>query len=122
MKGKGKKAANLIEGGSELIATDDRDVFILRDGQGDKTVSGFDPSEDKVMFDFNSYSDVLGPFGFLSDGQVITDFTGLTSIHVSASDVNGDGVTDTSFLVGDDSIVLLGVAPSALSSGNLMGG
>ena len=116
------KKANLIEGSSELIGTDNRDVFVLREGQGDITVSGFDVTEDKILFDFNSYSDVLGFGQDISDGSVITDFTGQTRILVEAIDANSDGITDTRFTVGEDSIILLGVAPDSLASGNLMGG
>jgi hypothetical protein len=116
MKGKGKKAA------LEVIPTDDSDVFILRDGDGHLTVAGFEPGSDRIMFDFNSYSDVLGPLGRLSDGLTFTDFTGLTTIQVNATDTNNDGITDTTFTVGDDSITLLGIAPSDLYSGSLMGG
>jgi hypothetical protein len=118
------KAKRLIEGSSSndiLAGSRARDVFILREGGGDDVVDGFQPGIDKLMFDFNSYSDVLG-FGRLSDGQVITDFTGQTHILVQATDINNDGITDTTFTVGDDSITLLGVAPSDLYSGSIMGG
>lgn len=115
------KKLNLIEGGDTLIGTAQADQFVLREGQGNIVVEGFEPGSDKVLFDFNSYSDVLG-WGRLSDGQVITDFTGLTNILVSATDLNADGITDTMFSVGSDSITLLGVSPDRLYSGSLMGG
>jgi hypothetical protein len=118
---RGKKALNLIEGGNTLIGTDGRDQFIIREGQGHITVEGFEAGVDKVLADFNSYSDVFGPFGGFSDGQVFTDFTGLTTVHVDYDDFNGDGVTDTRLTFnGSDSVTLLGV--DAFGSGSLMGG
>jgi hypothetical protein len=124
MKGKGKKAAELnpIEGGDVLIGTSGADIFILREGQGDLTVEGFQPGIDRVMFDFSSYSDVLGPLGRLYDGLTFDDFTGGTHFVVSAVDANGDGITDTRFDANEDSITLLGVGPDLLFSGSLMGG
>lgn len=118
---KGKRLIEGSEGNDILTGTRARDVFILRDGSGNDIVQGFQPGIDKVLFDFNSYSDVLG-FGQLSDGQIITDFTGQTHILVQATDINNDGITDTTFTVGDDSITLLGIAPSDLYSGSIMGG
>jgi hypothetical protein len=113
---------NAIEGGSNLVGTEAADQFVLREGQGNIVVEGFGIG-DKILFDFNSYSDVFGPLGRLSEGLEFSDFTGLTNVKVSASDVNGDGIADTTFLVNDsDSITLLGVAPDSLYSGSLMGG
>lgn len=130
-KGKGQEASgdgpvtSFIEGGAGddlLIGTAEADRFMLREGGGHDTVEGFQPGIDRLGFDFSSYSDVLG-FGPLHDGQVITDFTGGTSILVEAIDANGDGITDTLFTVnGSDSVTLLGVAPGDLSSGSLFGG
>ncbi len=100
-----------------------RDIFVLREGGGNDIVTDFDIGEDRLLFDFNSYSDVFGPLGYLYDGQEFSDFTGLTHVRVDAVDANADGVIDTMFTVnGADSIVLLGIAPSSLSSGDLMGG
>jgi hypothetical protein len=113
---------NAIEGGDTLIGTAAADQFVLREGQGDIVVEGFEAGKDKILFDFNSYSDVLGPLGFLSDGQEFTDFTGGTHFTVSAVDANGDGLTDTRIDANSDSIIILGVAPDSLSSGSLMGG
>lgn len=114
---------NAIEGSGTLVGTEGADQFILREGQGNLVVEGFQVGIDRILFDFNSYSDAFGPLGRLSDGLQFSDFTGLTHVSVSASDVNGDGITDTTFLVNDsDSITLLGVAPDSLFSGSLMGG
>lgn len=113
-------AVNNLEG-ANLIGTEDRDVFILREGQGNVVVEGFDVTKDKVLADFNSYSDVFGPFGFFSNGQTFTDFTGQTNVLVEYADFNGDGVTDTRLTFNDqDSITLLGV--DLIGSGSLMGG
>lgn len=122
MKGKGKKI-NLAEGGDTLVGTAGADQFVLREGQGDLIVEGFDRTDgDRVLFDFSSYSDVLGPLGFLHDGQQFRDFTGQTLFTVSAVDANGDGITDTRIQANEDSITLLGVSPDSLTSAALMGG
>lgn len=124
MKGKHKAVAefNLVDGGNHLIGTAEADQFVLREGQGDIVVEGFQPGIDKVLFDFSSYSDILGPLGYLHDGQEFYDFTGGTHFVVSAVDLNGDGITDTRIDANDDSIILLGVSPDSLTSASLMGG
>lgn len=94
------------------------DVYRLTEGDGDVIVSGFD-SNDRVLTDFNSYSDVVR-LGRISDGQTFDDFTGLTHYSVSAVDANADGVMDLRIDVNEDSITLLGV--SYLDSWQLMGG
>lgn len=124
MKGKGKTAVafNIIEGGDALVGTAGADKFILREGDGNVTIEGFQAGVDRVMTDFNSYSDIVGPLGRWHDGQTFDDFTGLTHYTISAVDVNGDGVTDTLISVNDDSIALLGVSIDSLGSASLMGG
>lgn len=120
----GAKKINMVESlaGEPLVGTDGRDVFILREGGGQLQVEGFNPANDKIMFDISSYSDVLGPLGHLHDGQTFDDFTGGTHFTVSALDYNLDGLMDTQIQANEDSIIILGVAPDSLSSGNLMGG
>lgn len=98
------------------------DIFILREGDGDLTVEGFQPGTDRVMTDFNSYSDILGPLGFHYDGQQFYDFTGLTHYSFSIVDANADGIADTRIDVNDDSITLLGISPNQLTSASLFGG
>lgn len=115
-------ALNVVEGGDMLSGTSGADVFILREGQGDLSVEGFQPGVDRVMTDFNSYSDITGPLGRWHDGQTFDDFTGMTHYAISAVDANGDGITDTRIDVNADSITLLGVAPDMLGSASLMGG
>lgn len=124
MKGKGKKVVelNLVEGGTTLIGTAEADKFVLREGYGDITVEGFQPGTDRVMTDFNSYSDIVKLTGQWFDGLEFTDFTGLTHYSISSVDANLDGITDTRIDVNNDSITLLGVAPSDLFSPSLMGG
>lgn len=120
-----KKAAtsfNMIEGGDVLVGTAGADKFVLREGQGDLTVEGFQPGIDRVLTDFNSYSDIVKFTGRMYDGLTFTDFTGLTHYTVSAVDANADGIIDTRFDVNEDSITLLGVSPDQLFSGALMGG
>jgi hypothetical protein len=117
-----QKAAklNVVDNDGALIGTAASDQFVLREGDGIRTVEGFEAGKDKILFDFSSYSDVLGPLGFLHDGQRFTDFTGQTHFSVSALDANGDGLTDTRIDANNDSIIILGVAPGELSSGSLM--
>ena len=120
MARKGKKF-NVIEGGDTMIGTAAADIFVLREGHGDIVVEGFEVGKDKVLADFNSYSDVFGPLGFFSDGQTFTDFTGQTNVLVDYADFNSDGLTDTRLTFNDeDSITLLGVG--LIGSGSLMGG
>jgi hypothetical protein len=103
-------------------ATNDADVFILRAGGGDETIAGFDPSEDRVLFDIGgAYTDVW----FLGRVEETTysNWTGTASITVSAVDQDGDGVTDTRIDTSTgDSVTLLGVEPGSLFGWNLMGG
>jgi hypothetical protein len=105
-----KKQAKLIS----------NDVHILREGDGDLVVEF--TAGDRVMTDFNSFSNVLGPLGYHYDGQQFTDFTGLTQYSFTAGDFNGDGRIDTRIDVNDDSITLLGVAPDQLTSATIFGG
>lgn len=48
-----KKAADVV--GADIVASNDRDTFIFHasDGAGVRTVSGFDPTQDRVMLDFD---------------------------------------------------------------------
>jgi hypothetical protein len=111
---------NVVEGGDVLIGTAEADKFVLREGDGDVMVEGFGAG-DKLLFDFSSYSDVLG-FGQMYDGREFYDFTGGTHFLVSAVDANSDGAVDTIISANEDSITLLGVAPDSLASGAFMGG
>jgi hypothetical protein len=113
---------NAIEGGDILIGTDSADQFILREGQGDIVVEGFDRSDgDRALFDFGGYSDVLF-LGGLSDGLEFTSFAG-THFSFHSVDANGDGIMDTRIDVnGTDSITLLGVGVDSLTGAALMGG
>ena len=116
------RKAKLIEGGDILTGTHNADIFVLREGQGDITVEGFQPGTDRILFDFSSYSDILGPLGYHHDGDRFTDFTGGTLFAISALDANGDGITDTRITANNDSIILLGVSPDSLTSASLFGG
>jgi hypothetical protein len=116
------KKLNLIEGGDTLIGTPTADQFALREGDGDITVEGFQAGIDRILTDYNSYSDVVKMTGQWYDGLTFTDFTGLTHYTITAVDANGDGITDTRIQVNNDSITLLGVGPDSLYSGSLMGG
>jgi len=120
----GRRGDDVIDGGAgndTLIGGAGRDRFVLREGGGYDIVADFNPVEDRVLFDFSSYSDLIF-LGFLSDGLEFDDFTGETHFTVSASDVNGDGITDTTITANEDSITLLGFAPETLSGSVLFGG
>lgn len=119
---KGHKKANLVEGGDTLIGTAAADVFVIREGDGDKIIEGFEAGKDRILFDFNSYSDIVGPLGYRYDGQEFSDFTGQTHFSIHAVDLNSDGLTDTRIDVNDDSITLLGIAPNDITSAAFMGG
>jgi hypothetical protein len=122
MKGGKKKALSLIEGGAVLVGTADADQFALREGDGDITVEGFQAGIDRILTDYNSYSDVVKMTGQWYDGLTFTDFAGQTHYTITAVDANGDGIADTRIQVNEDSITLLGVGPDSLYSGSLMGG
>jgi Ca2+-binding RTX toxin-like protein len=98
------------------------DTFVLRSGGGHDVVTDFNPAEgDRVMFDYGTYSDVMF-LGALSDGQTWQNSTGTATFTVSASDYNGDGITDTTITVNSDSITLLGWSPDQLYGWALQGG
>ena len=98
------------------------DTFVLRSGGGHDVVTDFNPAEgDRVMFDYGSYSDVLY-FGQLHDGLTFSNSIGTATFNVSATDYNGDGITDTMITANQDSIVLLGWSPDQLYGWALMGG
>ncbi len=122
----GRRGNDFIDGGAgtdTLTGGAGSDTFVLREGGGDDVITDFVQGEDRILFDFNSYSDVFGDLGSFYDGQQFTDFTGQTNVLVSAVDANADGVMDTVFTVnGLDSITVLGYAPNSLYSGDLMGG
>ena len=113
-----------LEGGRGL------DVFVLQQGGGDDVVLDFNRLEgDRLHFEIGTGIDngVLPPLGRLYDGQVFTNYSGDATFTVSATDVNGDGVTDTTISAAGpggtvDSITLLGVSPDSLSSGDIYGG
>lgn len=121
MKHGHKQAATLS---ADLAATDGADTFIVRAGDTD-TISGFDPSADRVMFDVNhSYSDIVTlqkPY----DGFEFDTFSG-AHLEVHALDYNGDGITDTQILMsgvdGTATAILLSVDPDSLWGWNLAGG
>ena len=109
-------------GNDTLTGGDGADTFVLRSGGGHDVVTDFNPAAgDKVMLDFGSYSDILY-LGKLSDGLSFENSTGTAQFTISASDVNGDGRTDTVITANEDSIVLLGWAPDDLMGWSLCGG
>jgi hypothetical protein len=99
------------------------DEFVLRAGDGDKVITGFD-GDDRILFDYGSYSDVLGPLGSFADGQSFSNFIGTAVWTIDYQDANNDGQIDAVVTVdyagGRDSITLLGV--SSLNSGDFFGG
>lgn len=125
----GTRSNDRLDGGAGddfLVGLAGADTFILRKGGGDDVVADFKPWEyDRVLFDFGTWSDYM-VFGRLSDGQTWSNFNGTAHFSVAATDVNGDGVTDTTISVsydgGSDSITLLGWAPADLWGQWLTGG
>lgn len=97
-----------------------RDTFVIREGAGDDVIADFQGG-DRLLFDYSSYSDYM-IFGRLHDGQTWQDFTGGTTFTVTALDANSDGITDTRIDVNDDSVTLLGLAPSQVSGWAISGG
>lgn len=115
-----QEAIQTVDG--TLVGTDGVDAFVLRAGDGDVVVSGFVGSAgDYIMFDFGTYSDYM-IFGRLWDGRTWENFLGTAVFSVSASDVDGDGLTDTTISVNGDSITLLGLSPEQVSGWSLHGG
>ena len=125
----GKSGNDFIDGSAGndvLIGDGGADRFVLRAGGGHDVIADFKPWEyDKVLFDFGTYSDAM-VFGRLYDGQTWNNFLNTATFTVSATDVNGDGVTDTTISVshagGTDSITFLGWMPSDLWGQWLVGG
>ena len=125
----GGRGSDWLDGGrgnDTLTGGAGADKFVLRAGGGHDVVTDFNPAEgDRVMFDYGSYSDILYS-GQLSDGLTFQNFTNTATFHVSATDYNGDGITDTVISVdyagGQDSIALLGWAPQDLMGWALQGG
>src|SRR5438128_4910493 len=122
----GGRGNDFLDGGAgndTLTGGAGADKFVLRSGGGHDVVTDFNPAEgDRVMFDYGTYSDILYS-GQLSDGLTFQNFTGTATFHVSATDYNGDGITDTTITVNDsDSITLLGWAPQDLMGWALQGG
>jgi Ca2+-binding RTX toxin-like protein len=121
----GARGNDRLDGGSGndvLTGGEGADTFVLRSGGGDDVVTDFDAaSGDRVMFDYGTYSDFM-VFGQLYDGLTWSNFNGSATFGVTASDVNGDGVTDTVLSANEDSITLLGVSPDQLWGSCLFGG
>lgn len=137
----GRRGSDWIEGGQGfdmLTGGEGRDTFVVR--QGDDSVDwvtdfqfgdtdpqgGYDP-DDRVLFDFNSYSDIAY-LGGLYDGLEFYDFTGQTRFNITAVDANSDGITDTQIMATDVAsgdtagIILLGWTPEDLTGAAIAGG
>lgn len=119
----GTSGNDFLDGGANAILTGlgGADQLVLRSGYGHVTVTDFNPAEDRVLFDYGSYSDIMF-LGQVSDGMVFDNFIHTATWTVTAADVNGDGITDTHITVNSDSIDLLGVTPSQLYGWNFQGG
>ena len=118
-------------GGDDFIISGKGNDFIyLSNGGGVDTVLDFDPKHDTLLFDIGNdlENSVLPPRGSLFDGQVFSNKRGDAIFEVHAVDANGDGVMDTRIDAfgtefGDQqSLILLGVAPSDLNASNIIGG
>lgn len=135
----GMRGSDFIDGGAgndTLTGGEGKDIFVLRHGGGFDTITDFTPTttdahgnvyaEDRILFDYGTYSDLFAPFGNLYDGETWQNFTGTATWNVSAVDVNNDSVTDTLITVsnsgGTDGIYILGLAPEEIPSYTLFGG
>lgn len=118
--GRGKDTIDAGGGDDTVTLGAGDDKVFFREGDGNDTITDFEFG-DRIVFDFNSYSDIM-VFGPLYDGRTWTDFTGLTTFTVSATDVNSDGQVDTVISVNDQTLTLLGVAPEEVQGWQLMGG
>lgn len=143
----GKRGDDFIDGGAgndTLTGGAGADTFVLRSGGGPDTVTDFDPLHgDRILFDFGTYSDqfaypptsqdpiydengnIVGYVNhtIFADGYSWSNFNNTATFVISADDVNGDGVTDTTVTVnGADSITLLGWAPQDLPLYSFFGG
>lgn len=129
----GTNGYDVIEGGAgndTLTGLGGLDVFVVRQGSGDDIITDFNRLEgDRVHFEIGTGIDngILPPLGRLHDGQVFTNYSGDAIFTVSGSDVNADGIIDTTITAQGpggsvDSITLLGVSPDSLSSGDIYGG
>ena len=119
-----KHAKILALAGADYLGTAAADTFIIRAGDI-KTVSGFDPAHDRVMFDVNhSYSDIL-TLEKPHDGFEFDTFSG-AHLSVSAVDYNHDGIGDTAITLsgidGSGTVILFSVDPDSLWGWNLAGG
>ncbi len=118
----GGQGNDILTGGSSYLHDPARDKFVLRNGDGNDTVTDFqlengNGTGDRLLFDFaGTYSDVAAPLGALYDGQTWqwSDGFQTATVLVENGDFNSDGVGDVRFTVSgpdggpDDSITLLG--------------
>ena len=97
------------------------DVFILNAGDGEDTITDFNPAAgDVIVFSYNSPLDAMST-GPLCDGMAWTSDSG-GNCFVEAGDFNGDGHMDTEVYVNDVSVTILGWAPEDLTGAMLLGG
>jgi len=116
---------DVLTGDSDPLHDNGRDTFAFRVGDGVDFVTDFQHGEDRLMLDSETgvYDGILPPLGYLHDGQELYNSHGTLVATVNAGDFNGDGIGDTQFLMpSGDAIILLGVAPSSLSSADIIGG
>lgn len=93
--------------------TDGRDTLAFRAGYGDSIIIGFDPAQDRLMFDYGAWSDIA----FLGTLATHMEWDSLTA-HFSTT---YDGA-DTTISVGGDSITLVGVDPASVYGWAILGG
>lgn len=121
----GRGGADWVEGagGDDLLSGGrGRDKFVLRAGDGHDVITDFSVSDgDRILFDYGSYSDIM-IFGQLADGRTFQNFIGTATWTVRKTDVNNDGVADTTISVNNDSITILNHAPESLPGWIIFGG
>ena len=126
----GGRGNDWLEGGSGndvLSGGAGSDTFAFRANSGNDVVTDFNAAQgDRVILDSQTgvWDGQLGGFlGSLYDGQQLYNSQGTLVATVDAVDQNGDGITDTQFVMASGAtLTLLGVDPANLTSGMLFGG
>jgi len=114
-----KVKAALVSDVDSTTAGADALYFHAVNGSQLHTVTGFDPTMDKLVLDFDrTYSDIIA-LGEIHDGTVIHDFGGG---RVEFHSVNGGTEIDAYGSLGELHIFLDGLNVDSLHASNIAGG